>query len=157
MPRRPTPLQREIGQRRPFRSPGHEAVVAIIRTAAVVQRRLATLITPAGISTQQYNVLRIVRGAGRDGIATLAIRDRLIDLAPGITRLVDGLERKGLLSRAPQPGDRRRVICRLTPAGAGLLRRLDPVVDRAEAEVTARLSPEETRRLLLALETLREG
>lgn len=155
MPRTASTLQREIHQGRPFRSPGHEAVVSLIRTAAQVQRRLGALISPEGISTQQYNVLRILRGAGAEGLPTLAIRDRLIDLSPGITRLVDALERHGYLARDRGGRDRRQVVCRLTPKGRTLLERLDPITDRVEREAVAALSAAEVRGLLAALEAIR--
>ena len=89
MPRRS--LQDELKQSKPFDSPGEEAVVALMRTAALVRRAIAKRVEPYGISAAQYNVLRILRGAGPAGLPTLALRDRLIEEAPGITRLMDKL------------------------------------------------------------------
>src|SRR5215210_860216 len=87
MPRRSSTLQDEIKQTRPFRSTAEEVVVSILRTAAVVQRHLAQVVEAHGITIQQYNVLRILRGAGEAGLPTLAIRDRMVEEAAGITGL----------------------------------------------------------------------
>lgn len=157
MSRRASEIQREIHQTKPFRSPGHEAVVALVRTTALLERRLAALIEPEGISAQQYNVLRILRGAGPAGLPTLAIRDRLVDLSPGITRLVDSLEQAGYVARDRGDSDRRQVLCRITARGTALLERLDPVIDRGEREAVAPLSAAEVKRLLTTLDALRRG
>ena len=157
MPRRISGIQREIHQAKPFRSAGHEAVVALVRTTALLERRFAALIEPEGISAQQYNVLRILRGAGGAGLPTLTIRDRLIDLSPGITRLVDTLERAGYVTRDRGGSDRRQVFCRITGKGTALLERLDPTVDKVEREAVAPLSAAEVKRLLAILEALRRG
>jgi DNA-binding MarR family transcriptional regulator len=151
----PSPLQRELRQTRPFKTPGHEALVGLIRTAAVIQRRLDQAIAPAGVSAQQYNVLRILRGAGDEGLPTLAIRDRLIDLSPGITRLVDRLEHKGLLTRARCTPDRRQVLCRITDEGRALLASLDAVVDQAELASIEMLETTEQQQLTRLLDRIR--
>src|SRR5256885_14010937 len=87
-PTKTSALRDEIKQTRPFSSPAHEAVVSILRTAAVVQRHIAQVVEASGVTIQQYNVLRILRGAGDAGLPTLAIRDRMIEEAAGITRLL---------------------------------------------------------------------
>ena len=86
-PLAPPTIQEEIEQRRPFHSLQAEVAVSILRTAALIDRHFASIVARAGITTQQYNVLRILRGAGDDGLPTLVIRDRMIHEAPGITRL----------------------------------------------------------------------
>ena len=78
-----------------------------------------------GITLQQYNVLRILRGAGSDGIATLEIGERMVEQAPGVTRLLDRLEAKRLVRRARCRTDRRQVLCRIEPAGTRLLSDLE--------------------------------
>lgn len=125
MSSRPSQIQQELRQTRPFRSPAHEAVVALLRTADVVRRRLGAVVEPHGVTIQQYNVLRILRGAGEAGLPTLEIAGRMIEHAPGITRLLDRLERKGWVERWRSAADRRQVLCRLTPAGGDLLTLLD--------------------------------
>src|SRR6478672_7540500 len=125
MPRRSSTLQDEIKQTRPFRSSAEEVVVSVLRTAAVMQRHLAQVVEAHGITVQQYNVLRILRGAGDAGLPTLAIRDRMIEEAAGITRLLDKLEAAGHVVRERSTPDRRQVLCQITPAGLELLARLD--------------------------------
>src|SRR6478609_2900084 len=129
MPRRSITLQDEIKQTRPFRSSAEEVVVSVLRTAAVMQRNLAQVVETHGITIQQYNVLRILRGAGEAGLPTLAIRDRMVEEAAGITRLLDKLERAGYVVRERCTPDRRQVVCRITPAGASVLAGLDEPVD----------------------------
>jgi DNA-binding MarR family transcriptional regulator len=121
-------IQREIQQRRPFRSRRQEASIALLRTADVVKRRMAKVIEPAGVTLQQYNVLRILRGAGDGGIATLEIARRMIEETPGITRLLDRLETKRLVRRERCPSDRRQVLCWITVDGTQLLGGLDEIM-----------------------------
>ena len=103
-------LQAEMGQGRPFKSLEQEATVALLRTASLITRAFARLVEPAGLSWAQYNALRIVRGAGRAGIPTLAIRERMIDEGTTITRLLDKLEAGGLIRRERSEPDRRQVV-----------------------------------------------
>src|SRR5215467_11060808 len=121
-------IQQELRQRRPFRTQRQEAGVALLRTADVVKRRMAKVIEPAGITLQQYNVLRILRGSGEGGIATLEIARRMIEQTPGITRLLDRLENKRLVRRERCPSDRRQVLCWITDPGLKLLGELDVTV-----------------------------
>ena len=152
-----TPLiQRELKQRRPF-TPAQEAVVSLLRTVEIVRRHLAAQIEPHGITLQQYNVLRILRGAGADGLPTLEIADRMIEQAPGITRLLDRLERKALVRRERCAADRRQVLCWITPAGADLLGGLDAAVEAADAAVVADLDDQERRHLVTLLDKVRAG
>jgi DNA-binding MarR family transcriptional regulator len=133
-------LQAEMGQRRPFASANQEATVALLRTASVVTRAFARVVEPAGLSWAQYNALRIIRGAGRTGIPTLAIRERMIDEGTTITRLLDKLEAAGLIRRERTVPDRRQVLCFVTPDGRRLLDGLDPKVDALDEAVMAGLS-----------------
>jgi MarR family transcriptional regulator, organic hydroperoxide resistance regulator len=150
-------LQREIRQGKPFRSRGQEVVVALLRTADLVRRTVGRALEPHDITLQQYNVLRILRGAGEQGLPTLEIADRMIEQAPGVTRLLDRLEVKGLVRRQRCAQDRRQVLCWLTPAGLELVERLDEPVDSADAEAVAMLTPEEQERLLRMLDAIRSG
>src|SRR6476659_5887000 len=112
-----------------FRSREQQATVGLLRTADAVKRSLAQVIEPHGITPQQYNVLRILRGAGPEGLPTLTIGERMIEQTPGVTRLIDRLERKGLVAPVPCPKDRRRVFCKIPPKGLGVLRELDAPVN----------------------------
>jgi DNA-binding MarR family transcriptional regulator len=150
-----SPLQREIRQGKPFRSRGQEVVVSLLRTADLVRRVVGRTLEPYDITAQQYNVLRILRGAGEQGLPTLEIADRMIEQAPGVTRLLDRLEVKGFVRRQRCAQDRRQVLCWLTPAGLELVERLDEPIDSADAEAVAMLSPEEQDRLLRMLDAIR--
>jgi DNA-binding MarR family transcriptional regulator len=151
----PSPIQREIKQRRPFPSRGQEAAVSLLRTADVARRKLAGVVEPHGLTGQQYNVLRILRGAGEDGLPTLEIAARMIEQAPGITRLLDRLEAKGLVRRERCPHDRRQMLCWISGAGQRLLAALDEAVDSADRALFTGLSRAELDALLAALDRVR--
>lgn len=155
MPPRPSSIGEEIRQTRPFRSRSQEAAVAILRTADLVRRHFSDVIEPHGITLQQYNVLRILRGADGEPLATLEIADRLIERTPGITRLLYRLEEKELVVRHRSEEDRRRVICRITPEGLELLSRLDDAVDEADEASMSALDEEEIETLLELLSEIR--
>jgi DNA-binding MarR family transcriptional regulator len=127
-------LQKELRQRRPFQSAAHEAVVGLLRTADLVRRQAATLVEPHGITLQQFNVLRILRGAGGDGLPTLEVANRMVEETPGITRLLDRLEKKGLIRRQRCPRDRRQHLCWITAAGQALLQKMDAPIARTHEE-----------------------
>jgi DNA-binding MarR family transcriptional regulator len=148
MSARPPGIAEELQQSKPFGTPAEEAVVSVMRTAALVRRAFAARIEPLGLSVAQYNVLRILRGAGAEGLPTLAVRDRLIEEAPGITRLIDKLEASGFVRRDRTGSDRRCVRCQITPAGNALLDRLDPVVHAAHDLVRVGIGDETDQRKL---------
>ena len=155
MPRRSSTLQDEIKQTRPFRSSAEEVVVSVLRTAAVMQRNLAQVVEAHGITIQQYNVLRILRGAGEAGLPTLAIRDRMVEEAAGITRLLDKLEVAGHVVRERSTPDRRQVLCHITPKGESLINALDAPMDAANHRAGAHLDDEERERLIELLGAVR--
>jgi MarR family transcriptional regulator, organic hydroperoxide resistance regulator len=154
---RPSRLQSEIKQRKPFRSRGQEATIALLRTASVVGRAVARVVEPSGLSLAQYNALRIIRGAGKGGIPTLSVRERMIEEGTTITRLLDKLEESGLISRERAAPDRRQVVCYATPAGRRLLDRLDPLVDASDAEAVDALDDRELEQLITMLDAIRAG
>lgn len=155
MPRRSSTLRQEIKQTRPFRSSAEEVVVSILRTAAVLQRHLAQVVDDHGITIQQYNVLRILRGAGESGLPTLAIRDRMIEEAAGITRLLDKLESAGLVQRERSTPDRRQVLCHITTQGLRLITTLDAPMDVANQRSAAMLDDAEREELVELLSAIR--
>lgn len=154
---RPPTVAEELRQRRPFRSRGQEAAVSILRTADEVRRYFSEALEIGGVTLQQFNVLRILRGAGDAGLPTLDIADRMIERQPGVTRLVDRLEGKGLVRRDRGVEDRRQVICRITPAGLRLLDELDAGVDRADGRLVGVLDDGEVGQLIDLLNRLRRG
>src|SRR5207237_10104349 len=125
-------IQAEIKQAKPFSSLEEEALLSLQRTADQLQWHASELLKPYGISPTQYNELRILRGAKDEGRSCSEIAERMINGDPDITRLIDRLERRGLVRRAREGLDRIQVVAGSTPAGAHLLRRLDrPVGQRA--------------------------
>jgi DNA-binding MarR family transcriptional regulator len=138
-----------------FRSREQQAVVGLLRTADAIKRSLAHVIEPHGITPQQYNVLRILRGAAPEGLPTLTIGERMVEQTPGVTRLIDRLERKGLVERIPCPKDRRRVFCQITPKGLDLLEQLDEPVNRWDAQTVSILPPSEVDSLIKLLDRVR--
>ena len=127
-------------------------ISAILRAADRLRRRYAPLLARHGVTLQQYNVLRILRGAGSAGLPTLTLIDRMIEQAPGITRLLTRLVRKGWVRRRRDGDDRRVVICRITAAGRRLLRQLDGPVAAADSAAVAVL-PRRRRAQVVALLT----
>lgn len=118
-------LQDELRQRKPFRNAAHEAVVGLMRTADLIKRQVAAVVEPHGITLQQFNVLRILRGGGASGVPTLEVAARMVEQTPGITRLLDRLEAKGLVRRERCPKDRRQHLCWITSKGSTLLDKLE--------------------------------
>jgi len=157
MPRgaRQSALQREIRQSRPFRSARQEALLGLLKTSDLLRRFLAMLAEPYGITLQQYNVLRILRGAGPEGLPTLEIAERLIEQAPGVTRLLDRLETKGLVKRERCPVDRRQVTCRIARRGEKLLAEMDDSMDGANERCLGMLQDRELERLVEILDAVR--
>lgn len=150
-------LQREIQQSKPFRSLSQEAALGLFRTADVLRRHFTQKLEPSGVTQQQYNVLRILRGAGDDGLPTLAIAERMVERTPGITRLIDRLRTKGLVERQRSAGDRRCVVCRITPEGLELLESLEDTMGAVDDDSLATLSRTEQEQLIELLDRIRSA
>ena len=148
-------LREEIRQTKPFASPAQEAILGLYRTADLLQRTFAQIVEPRGISLQQYNVLRILCGAGKQGTPTLDIADRMIEKTPGITRLLDKLEAKHLVRRERCRGDRRQVLCWITPHGLQLLADLDKPLTSAGEKVAQPLKSSELQTLIALMQKIR--
>ena len=151
----PSRIQQEIQQQRPFRSRAVEAGAAILRTSDMIRRHFDVLLEPYGITWQQYNVLRILRGAGPDGLPTLTIGQRMLERTPGVTRLVDRLVGKKLIVRSRGVADQRQVICRLTASGKKLLARLETPIDRADDFTMSNLDERDLGVLIDLLDRIR--
>jgi DNA-binding MarR family transcriptional regulator len=148
-------IRQEIKQRRPFASRSEEALVSLLRTTDVVKHRLGATVEARGVTLQQYNVLRILRGAGEEGLPTLEIASRVLERAPGLTRLIGRLEGKGLVRRCRGSEDRRQVLCRISPRGRRLVTALDLPVRRAAEGCLEALSERDTLVLVRLLDTVR--
>lgn len=153
----PRSLRDSIRQARPFDTPGQEAALSILRTAAELAASLDQVFKPFGVTATQYNALRILRGAGPAGLCRHEVIDRMVTRMPDVTRLLDRLEEAGLVSRARDDADRRLVNTRLTEAGAAMLERLDPLVAEEHRRRMAGLSEPELRQVIELLAKLRDG
>jgi len=122
-------IYEEIKQYKPEHRFGQVAVITIFRTADVLHHAVERSLSAFGLSAEQYNVLRILRGAGENGLPTLEISSRMLSRSPNITRLLDKLIAKKLARRSRPKEDRRVVIVSVTPQGLELLTHLDGVVD----------------------------
>ncbi len=149
-------LLQEIKQTKPFASREQEAVLAILKTADDLRRRIAGPVESRGLSLEQYNILRILRGAGTAGLPTLEVAARMIERTPAITRLMDKLEQKGFVDRERCPTDRRQVFCRITPAALALLTEMDSAVIGLDSQ-TIQLPEVELEQLLKILQNIRES
>jgi MarR family transcriptional regulator, organic hydroperoxide resistance regulator len=132
-----------------------EAVVSILRTANYLRTFCSPIFDLHSITPQQYNVLRILRGAGLEGLPTLEIAERMIEHAPGITRLLDRLEAKKLVRRERPSGNRRQVLCYVTKAGLDLVRELDGPMQEQAVEALRSLKKSEIDELIRLLELAR--
>ena len=145
----------EIKQAKPFPVQGQDVHVTILRTADVLKHAVERALAPLGISHEQFNVLRILRGAGDSGLPTLEIANRMISRSPNITRLLDKLIAKKLARRIRSRQDRRVVVISITTQGGELLTSLNRVVDEA-FEKFPQLTAAEKQLLLELLDRIRE-
>jgi DNA-binding MarR family transcriptional regulator len=150
-------IRDDLKQNKPFAAATQEAAVALLHTADLVRRSVGAVVEPHGITVQQYNVLRILRGAGAAGLPTLDIAERMVEQTPGITRLVDRLETKKLVTRKRCKTDRRQVFCCITERGLALLTRIDEPLRETEDEALARLSSKQLGQLIALLDKARTG
>jgi len=147
----------ELRQSKPFPRPEPEALVTLLRTSDVVRGRIEETLKPWGLSPEQYNVLRILRGAPDGCHPTLEIAARMVSRAPNITRLIDKLIRKGLVTRCGAEGDRRVVMIRIAPAGQKVLAEATPALDRVNVACGGGLSPAKLRTLIRSLNAIRKA
>ena len=137
-----------------FRNQSEAAFVGLLVAAEYAQQRLDEACSAHGITHVQYNVLRILRGAHPEGHPRFEIAGRLITRAPDVTRLLDRLERQGLVERGWAKENRRHSIARITKKGLDLLRQLDPQVAQVRTDVLGRLSDDQLRQLSRAFDAM---
>ena len=148
-------LRDEIRQTRPFTSPEHEAYLSLGRTWAVLDHAAAEAFKPYGITPTQYNVLRILRGAGEPGLCRAEVMERMVAQVPDATRLLDRMETAGLIRRERASTDRRFVTTHITPVGLALLAELDEPVRALHRRHLTALSRAEVDTLIDLLERIR--
>lgn len=154
-PLMPKTLREELRQEKPFKSLLEEALLSIARTEAVVRENLDRVLAPHGLSMTQYNVLRILRGAGANGLCRNEIGDRLVSRMPDVSRLLDRMEAAGLVRRERSTEDRRLVNTSLTKPGRALVDQLDAVVARYQEHQIGHMTKEQLRSLIDLLELVR--
>ena len=148
-------LQKEIKQRKPFASLEQEVVLNVMRTAGALRQGTTELLKPYDLSAPQYNVLRILRGAGDEGLPCSEVGDRLVSRDPDVTRLLDRLEKRGLIERGRSEADRRVVTATITKKGVELTNELDTPVTEMHADQLGHMKKKELKKLVALLEKAR--
>lgn len=129
-----------------FRSPAHQASVGLARTASSLKYKIEQITKRDGISLSQFNILRILRGAGRP-LPTMEVSQRMVEMEPGITRLLVRLEKRGLVSRQRSESDARTVECSITELGLLILDRVDGPIAQLEERIMSHLTVSEVASL----------
>ncbi|MFI5176529.1 MAG: MarR family winged helix-turn-helix transcriptional regulator [Terriglobia bacterium] len=151
----PGQTRKRTGRERPLRTLEEEVFLQLQRTADMLLQRLEGTLKTAGLSPTQYNVLRILRGAGAQGLACQRIAERMVTRDPDVTRLLDRLEVRGWVTRIREKRDRRVITVRITRAGSDLLRTLDKPVVRMHGRQLGHVSERKLRSLIKLLEQVR--
>ena len=152
---RPPSIGEDIKQQKPFRTRSQEVYLGLVRVADDLKRRTSAVLESGGVTLQQYNVLRILRGAGEVGLPTLTIGERMIERTPGVTRLIDRMQRKGWVARRRCTEDRRRVWCTITDEGLALIEPLDDPVNALDDFLLGPLDEAELNSLVGYLDRIR--
>jgi DNA-binding MarR family transcriptional regulator len=149
-------LQVEIKQRKPFSSLEEAAYLNVLRTASVLSEDVSEALKSRGLTPTQYNVLRILRGAGAVGLACGEVGERMVTRDSDITRLVDRMEKMGLVARERSTEDRRVVTTRITPEGMRLVNELDTPILELHQRQLQHMKPAELDTLVSLLEKARQ-
>jgi DNA-binding MarR family transcriptional regulator len=150
-------LQTELKQKIPFGSREQEAYLALLRTTDALQSSIEARLKEFGLTGTQYNALRILRGAGSDGLPCSEVGERMITRDPDITRLLDRLQKRGLVERTRDKNDRRVVFGKITAAGLKLLREMDGPIEKYGREMLRHVGQEKLQQLIGLLELVRGG
>ncbi|HKI00813.1 MAG TPA: MarR family transcriptional regulator [Thermoanaerobaculia bacterium] len=146
----------EIRQQKPFVSPEEEAFLALQRTASLLLQAVGRTLRDHDLTPAQYNTLRILRGAGAEALTCGEIGERLVSPGPDVTRLLDRLEKGGLIERLRDGEDRRIVRARITEKGLELLAALDEPVERTLSQLLGPLGKQRLRTLAELLDEARQ-
>lgn len=150
-------LRAELKQRKPFATTEEVVFLNALRTADHLLRGEVEVLKGADLTFAQYNVLRILRGAGREGISCGEISDRMVTRDSDITRLLDRLEGRGLVERGRDERDRRVVVQRISAKGLALLAGLDEPIQRVHQRQLRHMTRPQLRQLTELLEKARAG
>ena len=149
-------LRNDIHQHKPFRSIHQEAQLSVVRTASMLTDSFDRMLKPHGITAAQFNVLRILRGAEPEGLCRNELRQRLLTRMPDVTRLLDRMVDAGLVERAREGEDRRKVRTRITPKARRLVDKLDDIVAEEHQRRFGHLGKERLRELIEILTDVRQ-
>jgi DNA-binding MarR family transcriptional regulator len=149
-------LKSEIAQAAPFSSVEEEAILNLVRTADFLERGFQQKLRGWGLTMTQYNVLRILRGAGPEGLACAAIGARMITAEPDITRLLARLKRLKLIRQHRDRQDRRVVWTQISDAGTNLLHSIDPIIQSAPVELLGHMKSADLQEMIRLLELARQ-
>lgn len=150
-------LQNELKPNKPFESLQEEALLNIIKTTEVFSWRASSLFKEIGLTATQYNVLRILRGAGNEGLLCREISERMFTKDPDITRLLDRLESRGLISRNRDNRDRRAITVKITDQGLEALKSLDKPITEHHQQLLGHLTQKQLQQLISLLELARNN
>jgi len=149
-------LRDEIKQTKPFASLEQEAMLNVMRTAAVLEHELSEMLKAYGITLTQHNVLRILRGAGEKGLGRNEVRDRMVAQVPDATRLLDRMVEMGLVTRARDTDDRRCVVARITKKGLQILEKIGEPLLEIHRHQLGHMSEKELQTLITLLSKARQ-
>jgi DNA-binding MarR family transcriptional regulator len=149
-------LKHEIEQEPPFSSVEEEALLNVMRTSDCLHRAFHLKTRKWGVTSTQYNVLRILRGALPNGLTCSASGNRMITAEPDITRLLARLKVLKLIRQQRDKQDRRAVLTHISESGLALLREMDPVIRQAPRELLGHLKDRELSELIRLLELARK-
>ncbi|GAB4151804.1 MAG: MarR family transcriptional regulator [Planctomycetaceae bacterium] len=149
-------LQQELKKKRPFELPEQEAVLNILRTSDQFQNRFGRLFREYGLTSSQYNVLRILRGEGKP-MPSLEIGSRMIQVVPAMTGLIDRLEKQGLVERKRCSQDRRVIYIEITRKALNLLKKMDKPVMELHQKLLGHLTRSDLKQLSKLLEKARQS
>lgn len=152
-----TSLKSEIAQKPPFSSPEEEALLNLLRTADLLQRCVQLRVRNWGITSTQYNVLRILRGSRPQGLTCSAIGARMITAEPDITRLLSRLKAQKLIRQQRDKQDRRVVWTRISEAGLRLLSEMDPAIIELPKELLGHMESNDLGTFIRLLESARNS
>jgi DNA-binding MarR family transcriptional regulator len=150
-------IREELKQSKPFFSAAQEAFLSIQRTADALSQKVEQFLKPWEISGTQYNVLRILRGAGPEGLRCGEIGERMVAHDPDITRLLDRMEKSGWIERARDTRDRRVVLTCINRRGLDLLKEIDKPIEAFTQELGSHIPEKRFRELIDILDEIRNG
>lgn len=149
-------LRDEIRQTKPFKTLEQEAFLNLVRTTTLLVDGLELALKPFGLTGAQYNVLRILQGAGEGGLCRNEVRDRMVNRMPDMTRLLDRMEANGLVERVRSEEDRRLVATHITAKGQKLLKQADAAVADEHEKSLAHVARKDLKQLIAVLGSIRE-